>query len=150
MTLTAGMWYWMIARSVTWSANASFCGGSAGAAHTFFQDGAGSSPAVSIFNTGVVDQNPTAMTVGAWFRVMFKVGSGSTDYLQVGAAGNKVTGSSGALTGTGWNLFARANANFGNVAIANVVACPQEPTGPEKTALDAWYAAKSFGGVVGF
>jgi hypothetical protein len=151
MTLTFGNWYWMIAQIISpWTANSSFCGGSAGAAATFFQDGGGASPAVSIFNGGVVDQNPTAMTVGSWFRVMFQFTNSAADYLQVGAPGNKVTGTAGGLTGTGWNLFARANANFGKVAIAQVVACNGEPTGTEKSNLDAWFQAKPFGGVVGF
>jgi len=150
MTLTFGNWYWFIARQITWVGNSSFCGGTAGGAASWIQDGAGASPAVSIFNGGVVDQNPTAMTVGSWFRCMFQCTNSAADYLQVGAPGNKVTGTSGGLTGTGWNLFARAAANFGNVAIANVVVATAEPTAGEKTALDNWFAAKSFGGVVGF
>ncbi len=142
-----GMWCWFIARQISHNGDGSLCGGVSSAAGAVFQNGA--SPAVSTYSGGVACTNPTAFTVGSWFRV--KALFGASGYLQVGASGNKVTGNNGGGTDTHWYLGNRATGNhWGNFAIANVVVCASEPTAPEQTALDAWYAAKTFGGVVGF
>lgn len=140
LTCTLGQWYWIIAQQVSWTANNSLCGGALNASACIFQTG--STPSIVQYNNALVNAN-ASMTVGQWFRVKMLVTGTAADYIQPGPIGNKTTGgNAGGLTETGWNIFCRAGAFFGNCAIAAIVVCPAEPTAPEQTGLDAYGAAR--------
>lgn len=142
LTLTLGQWYWIIAQQISWTTQGSLCGGPSSVCHSFFQTIAGASPQLTQFNGNQVNIN-SAMSVGSWFRLKALFGNTTADYNQPGPIGNKVTGAAtGSSTETGWGIFCRGGAFFGNFAIAAIVACPAEPTAPEQAALDAYGLAR--------
>lgn len=140
LTVTAGQWYWIIARPIAWTGSGSLCGGRTSAYAAVFETG--SSPQVSIYS-GVAAAPNSNGAVGSWSRYEYLCTSttGPTgDYLKVGS--NTVLGSGGSNAETGWDIFCRAGTAFGNYAIAGIVVCPAKPTSGEITALNAWGAAR--------
>lgn len=135
---TTPLWIRMIAKMITWTNGDRIVAyGSTGGPNIA---DAGASP--NLFAQNGINGPQIAAALGTWFRIECLFSNSTSDYLKVGAS--SVTGTNvGNTANSGGRILGGLSASgFGNFEIAEILYANRNPSGAEKTALDALTTSK--------
>lgn len=129
---TTPVWIRAIVKLVGWTVSRTIIGaGTAGI--RFFASGV--TPQFRLnngINGGLVD-----LTLATWFRVELLCTNSTSDYMKIGATNSTGVNTSNTANTGGRQIGCFAGANFANFEFAEILYANRNPSGAEKTALDA-------------